>query len=106
MIIGVLRWYLPNTTFRRAANHRLQEHFPDTSVQVWRSTRSWQSRLAPSRPRHSASVNLMMRYAEWCCAVYQAVQEHGMSQHDSGVLVEVIMLDAYRPVPAAMFKLS
>jgi hypothetical protein len=57
----ILRWYLPDANFRRAATHRLQIHFSDTSEQVWRSTRTWQSRLAPSRPHHSASVNLMMR---------------------------------------------
>ena len=106
MSIGILRWYAPDTTFRRAASLRLQEHFPDTFVQVWRSTCTWQSRLAPSRPRHSASVNLMMRYTEWCCALYRALQEHGMSQAEAGALVETIMSDAYRPVTTAMFKLS
>jgi hypothetical protein len=34
------------------------------------------------------------------------VQEHGMSQAEAGALVETIMLDAYQPVPAALFKLS
>ncbi len=106
MSIGLLRWYAPDAAFRRAASHRLQEHFPDTSVQVWRSTRTWQSRLAPNRPRHSASVNLMLRYTEWSCALYRAVQEHGMSQAEAGALVETVMTDAYRPVPAALFKLS
>ncbi len=106
MSIGLLRWYFPNVTFRRAADHRLRAHFPDTSVQVWRLTCTWQSQLAQRRPRHSGSVNLMIRYAEWCCAVYYAVQEQGMSQAESGKLVESIMSDAYRPVPAAMFKLS
>ena len=106
MSIGFLLFYAPNTAFRRAASHRLQAHFPDKSVQVWRSTRTWQSRLAPNRPRHSASVNLMMRYMEWSCALYRAVQEHGMSQAEAGALVEAIMSDAYQPVPAAWFKLS
>jgi hypothetical protein len=106
MSIGFLLFYAPNTAFRRAASHQLQAHFPDKSVQVWRSTRTWQSRLAPNRPRHSASVNLMMRYMEWSCALYRAVQEHGMSQAEAGVLVETIMSDAYQPVPAAWFKLS
>jgi len=106
MSIGFLLWYAPDANIRRAASHRLQAHFPDTSVQVWRSTRTWQSRLAPNRPRHSASVNLMMRYMEWSCALYRAVQEHGMSQAEAGALVETIMLDAYQPVPAALFKLS
>ena len=106
MSIRFLLWYAPDTAFRRAASHRLQTHFPDKSVQVWRSTRTWQSRLAPNRPRHSASVNLMMRYMEWSCALYRALQEHGMSQAEAGALVETIMLDAYQPVPAALFKLS
>jgi len=106
MSIGFLLFYAPDTTFRRAASHRLQAHFADKSVQVWRSTRTWQSRLAPNRPRHSTSVNLMMRYMEWSCALYRAVQEHGMSQAEAGALVETIMLDAYQPVPAAWFKLS
>ena len=106
MSIGLLRFYAPDSSFRRAASHRLQEHFPDTSEQVWRSTRKLQSRLAPNRPCHSASVNLMMRYNEWSCALYRAVQEHGMSQAEAGALVETVMTDAYRPVPAALFKLS
>ncbi len=106
MSIGLLRWYFPNNTFRRAANQRLRESFPDAFTQVWRSACSWQSQLVQKRPSHSTSVNLMIRYAEWCCAVYHAVQEHGMSQTNSGAFIESIMSDAYRPVPAAMFKLS
>ena len=106
MSMGLFRWYLPSTNFRRAAIHRLQMRFPDKSEQVWRSACTWQSRLAPNRPRHSVSVNLMMRYTEWSCALYKAVQEHGMSKAEAGALVETIMTDAYRPVPAALFKLS
>ena len=106
MSIGFLLWYAPDTAFRRAASHRLQAHLPDRSVQVWSSTRTWQSRLAPNRPRHSASVNLMMRYNEWSCALYRAVQEHGMSQAEAGAFVETVMTDVYRPVPATMFKFS
>ena len=106
MSIGFLRWYAPDATFRRAASHRLKERFPDSSMQVWRSTRTWQSRLMPNRPRYSASVNLLMRYMEWSCALYRAVQEQGMSQAEAGALVETVMTDAYRPVPAAFFKLS
>ncbi|MCP4757449.1 MAG: L-2-amino-thiazoline-4-carboxylic acid hydrolase [Proteobacteria bacterium] len=106
MSIGILRWYTPAATFRRAASHRLQEYFPDTSVQVWHATRTWQTRLMPNRPRHSASVNLMIRWSEWCCALYRALQEHGKSQAESGAIVETIMMDAYRPVAAGMFKIS
>lgn len=106
MSIGFLLFYAPAAAYRRAASRRLQAHFPDQSVQVWRSTRTWQSRLAPKRPRHSAGVNLLMRYMEWSCALYRAVQEHGMSQAEAAALVETIMSDVYQPVPAALFKLS
>ena len=106
MSIGFLLFYAPNTAFRRAARHQLQAHFADKSAQVWRSTCAWQIRLAPDRPRHSASVNLIMRDMEWSCALYRAVQEHGVSQAEAGALVETIMLEVYQPVPAAWFKLS
>jgi hypothetical protein len=43
---------------------------------------------------------------EWNCALYRAVQEHGMSQAEAGALVETIMWDVYQPVTAALFKLS
>lgn len=106
MSIGLLRWYTQDGTFRREASHRLKEHFSDTSVQIWNSTRTWQSRLAPSRPRYGASVNLTMRYTEWCCALYRALQEQGMNQAEACELVETIMSDIYQPGPAALFKLS
>ena len=48
----------------------------------------------------------MIRYLEWSCSLYRAVQEHGMSQAEAGALVETIMLEAYQPVPAAWFKIS
>ena len=104
--IGLLRFYTPDSTFRRAANHRLQEHFPDKSEQVWRSTCDWQSQLSPSRPRYSFSLNLLMRYMEWSLSLYRAVQEHGMSQVEAGEFVETVAVEYYQPVPAAMFKLS
>ncbi len=106
MNIGFLLWYAPDANFSRLARRQLRAHFPDRSEQVWRSTRTWQSRLAPNRDCHSASVNLLMRYMEWSCALYRAVQEHGMSQAEAGALVETVMSDAYQPVSAALFKLS
>ena len=109
MTIGfLLFWVAPATAYRRGARRHLQAHLPDKSIQVWRSTRTWQSQLAPKRPRHSDStgVNFMMRYLEWSCALYRAAQEHGMSQAETGALVETIMLDCYQPVPAAFFRLS
>ncbi|MDJ0839639.1 MAG: L-2-amino-thiazoline-4-carboxylic acid hydrolase [Acidobacteriota bacterium] len=106
MNMGFLLFCAPNTAFRRAAGRRLQALVPDKSVQVWRSTRTWQSRLAPKRPRHSASVNFMMRYFEWSCALYRALQEHGMSRADAAALVGAVMSDVYQPVSTAWFKLS
>ena len=109
MSIGFLLFCItPATAYRRGARRHLQMHFPDKSVQVWRSTRNWRSQLAPERPRRtgSAGVDFMMRYLEWSCALYRAVQEHGMSKAEATVLVETIMTDVYRPVPAAMFKFS
>ena len=84
MSMGILRWYLPDANFRRAATYGLQKHFPDKSEQVWRSTRDWQSRLAPSRPRYGFSLNLLMRYFEWNLSLYRALQEHGTSQVEAG----------------------
>jgi len=109
MSIGFLLFCAaPAAAYRRGARRHLQAHFADKSDQVWRSTRTWQSKLAPSRPRHSGSagVDFLMRYFEWSCALYRAVQEHGMSQAEAAVLVETVMTDVYRPVPAAMFKFS
>jgi len=106
MSIGLLLWYAPDTSFRRAAIHRLQKHFPDKPEQVWRSTCDWQSQLAPSRPRYSFSLNLLMRYFEWNLSLYRALQEHGMSQVEAGEFVETVAAEYFQPVPAAMFKLS
>ncbi len=109
MSIGfLLFWIAPATAYKRGAKRHLQARFADKSAQVWRSTQTWQSQLAPKRPRNSGSagVNFMMRYLEWSSALFRAVQEHGMSKAEAAVLVETIMTDVYRPVPAAMFKFS
>ena len=109
MITGFLLFCIaPATAYKRGARPHLQAHFQDKALHVWRSTRDWQSQLAPERPRHSGSagVNLMMRYLEWSCALYRTLQEHGMGKAEAAVLVETIMTDVYRPVPAAMFKFS
>ena len=109
MSIGfLLFWIAPNTAYRRVARRYLEAHFPGESAQVWHSTRTWRSQLAPERPRRSGSagVNFMMRFLEWSCALYRAAQEHGMNKAEAAALVETIMTDVYRPVPAAMFKVS
>ena len=104
--MGFLLFYFPGIAYRRAAQRHFSFHFPGSSDQLWRSTRAWQSQLAPSRPRHSASVNLMMKHMEWGCALYRSLQEHGVSRTKAGPLVESIMSDVYQPVPSVMFKLS
>jgi hypothetical protein len=106
MSMGLLRWYFPDANFRRAATHHLQTQFPDKSERVWRSTRNWQSQLAPSRPRYGFSLNLLMRYVEWNLSLYRALQEHGVSQVEAGEFVETVAMEYFQPVPAAMFKLS
>jgi len=106
MSTWVLLWYLPDVNFRRAATHHLQTQFPDKSDQVWRSTRAWQSRLAPRRPRYRFSLGLLMRYFEWNLSLYRALQEHGMSQVEAGEFVETVAVEYFQPIPAAMFKLS
>ncbi len=106
MLSFILFLAAPNTAYRRAAMPCLKKQFPDTWEQVWRSTCSWQSRLAPHRPRHSTSVNLMMRHMEWSCALYQAVKDHGMSQYEARALVEAVAMDDYRPVPDTWSTLS
>lgn len=107
MNIGfVLYLAAPNTAFKRAAIPHLKQQFPGEWAQIWRSTRDWQSRLAPGRPRHSAMVNILMRQMEWNCALYRALKDHGLSHDEAGALVETVGLDVYRPLPAAWFQLS
>jgi len=107
MNIGIiLHLCAPNTAFKRAAIPQLKKRFPEEWAQIWDSTTAWQSRLAPTRPRHSASVNIMMRQMEWNCALYRALKDHGTSHDEAGPLVEAVGLDVYRPSPIALFKLS
>lgn len=106
MLGFILFLVAPNAAYRRAAVPHLKEQFPDEWAHIWRATCRWQSRLAPSRPHHSASVNLMIRHIEWSCALYQALKERRMCQDEAGALVAAIAMDDYRPVPATWFKLS
>lgn len=106
MNIGILSWYFPDANFKRAAIHNLQKHFMDKSGQVWNSTCDWQSKLAPSRPRYSYSLNHLMRYFEWNLSLYRALLEFDMNQVEAGEFVEKVAVEYYQPVPAAMFKLS
>ena len=96
----------PGIAYRGAAQRHFAVQFPDRSEDLWYSARRWQSRLAPSRPRHSASVNLLMKHMEWGCALYRALREDGVDQAEAGSLVESIMADVYRPVPSVLFKVS
>ena len=107
MNIGLILYLCaPNTAFKRAAIPQLKMRFPEEWAQIWDSTQAWQSRLAPTRPRHSASVNIMMRQMEWNCALYRTLKDHGLSHGEAGQLVEAVGLDVYRPSPLALFKFS
>lgn len=106
MSLGFLVYFMPAAAFRRAAGKRLDARFPGGSADVWRSVRLWQSRLAQNRPRHSASVDLMIRHMEWSCALYHAVMDHGMRREEAQRLVETIGMDVYQPVPDALFRFS
>lgn len=96
----------PNFTFKRGAIPQLRKRFPDQWEDVWRSTCEWQSRLAPSRPRHSAAVNIMIRQMEWLCALYYALKDKGMSPEEAVALVEQVGLEVYRPVASDLFQFS
>ncbi|MDJ0769647.1 MAG: L-2-amino-thiazoline-4-carboxylic acid hydrolase [Ilumatobacter sp.] len=104
--MGFVLFYIPGVAYRRTAQRHFSLRFPDRSGDLWDSSRAWQSRLAPSRPRHSASVNLMMRHMEWGCALYRALQDDGVDRAEAGSLVESIMSDVYRPVPSVLYKIS
>ena len=99
-------FYLPGIAYRRAARRHFAIRFPESADRLWEATSDWQARLAPTRPRHSASVNLMMKHMEWGLAIYRALDDHGVSGAEAGPFVEAVMTDVYRPVPTVMFRLS
>lgn len=106
-MIGLLLFmFTPGTAFKRAAVPQLKAEFPDEWAQIWLSTRAWQSRLAPDRPRHNALLNMVMRQMEWNCALYGALRDHGMSHNEAGAIVETVGSDVYRPLPTTWFQLS
>ena len=94
----------PGAAFRRAAVLVLKKEFPDAWEQVWRSTRAWQSRLAPSRPRHGPVLNMVMRQMEWNCALYRALTDHGMSHDKAGALVQAVGSAVYRTLADTWFR--
>lgn len=107
MSIGFILYFLaPKSAYRRAASPQLKVHFPEKSAQVWESTITWQSRLKSSRPRYSASLNIIMRYMEWSYALYNALLEQGIEKSNACKLVETVGMNLYRPIPNAMYKLS
>jgi hypothetical protein len=105
-LVPILMFYMPQAAFRRAAQKHLAAGFSGKSAEIWRSTLRLQSQLADVRPRHSPGVNLLVRYLEWDCALYQAAQEHGLSKSQAGALIEEINWEIFGPVTAASFKLS
>lgn len=82
---------LPNVAFKRAAMRRLAAQVsPETAKAIWRDTQILQLDLKRQRPRHSAGVNLLLRYMEWDCALYRAAREHGLASGTAGALIEEI----------------
>ncbi len=107
MSIGLILYLTaPKVAFKRAAIPYLKARFPHEWDGVWHMTCDWQSRLAPSRPRHSAMVNMMMRQMEWNCALYRALKDYGLDHDEAGALVEKVGLEVYRPLPTTWFRVS
>ncbi len=104
MLGFILYLAAPNTAFRRAALPHLQRAHPHTWQDLWQATCTWQRRLAPIRPHHSASVNVLMRQMEWNCALYRALRDHGIGHDTAAALVERVGLDVYAPVAATMYR--
>jgi L-2-amino-thiazoline-4-carboxylic acid hydrolase-like protein len=106
-VFSSLLFCVPSLAFRRAAAPRLAASFPAGDAEhIWRKTLKLQSELKAKRPRHSFGVNLMLRYLEWDCALYRALQEHGMARSQAGGFIEEVNWNIFGPVTASSFKIS
>lgn len=105
--LALLLVYLPHIAFRRAAQAQLRVCLPAASaVTVWLRTLEIQGELHPTRVRHSPGVNLLLRYMQWDCALYRALQEHGIAAQQAGEWIEQINWQIFAPLSALAFKLS
>lgn len=106
-VFSSLLFCAPGFAFRRAAVARLAASFPtDDAERIWRKTLKLQSELKARRPKHSLGVNLILRYLEWDCALYRALQEQGMAKNRAGGFIEEVNWDIFGPVTATSFKIS
>jgi hypothetical protein len=106
-IFSSLLFCVPGFAFRRAAVARLAASFPAEDVEhIWRKTLKLQSELKAKRPKHSLGVNLIIRYLEWDCALYRALQEHGMARNQAGGFIEEVNWKIFGPAYSGSFKIS
>lgn len=105
--ISSLALCLPGVAFRRAAQQRLAASFsPAIATSIWNDARTLQAELKRQRPKHSAGVNLLLRYMEWDCALYRAAQRHGLTRDTAGTLVEEINWDLFKAPIGSAFRIT
>jgi hypothetical protein len=105
--LALLQVYLPRIAFRRAAQAQLGACLPAaTATVVWARTLEIQSELQRTQVSHSSGVNLLLRYMQWDCALYRALQEQGIGQQQAGEWIEQINWQIFAPASALAFKLS
>jgi len=105
--LALLQVYLPRIAFRRAAQTQLGACLPaTTAAAVWARTLGVHNELQRTRVRHSPGVNLLLRYMQWDCALYRALQEHGIGQQQAGEWIEQINWQIFAPASALALKLS
>jgi len=105
--LALLLVYLPRIAFRRAAQAQLDACLPAaTAAAVWARTLEVQRELQRTRVRHSPGVNLLLRYMQWDCALYRALQEQGIGQQQAGQWIEQINWQIFAPASSLAFKLS
>ncbi len=98
---------LPNVAFKRAAMRRLTAQVPpEIAKAIWRDTHILQRDLKRQRPKHSAGVNLLLRYMEWDCALYRAAREHGLASGTAGALIEEINWDLLEAPIGSTFNMT
>ncbi|MBU1332548.1 MAG: L-2-amino-thiazoline-4-carboxylic acid hydrolase [Gammaproteobacteria bacterium] len=105
--LDLLLVYRPRIAFRRAAQAQLGAGLPATqAAAVWTRTLEIQDELQRTRVRHSPGVNLLLRYMQWDCALYRALQEQGISQQQACEWIEQINWQIFAPASAMAFRAS
>mgnify|MGYP000628053370 CR=1 FL=1 len=99
--------FLPAVAFRRSAQAVLADRLSAVQAsRIWRQTQERQAELSRSRPRHSMSVNLLIKYMEWDAALYQAALAEGLSSEEAGQLIEATNWRSFESMSALAFKVS